>query len=211
MTEGTEERKEIEVQLGRREKQVQALASVHGVEAMEKREKEGKREPRAVQALALKDRRESLASLGPLGPLVPLALQPIFQLAVTAQLFQGSLDPEDQLDHMVSQAHRDHQELMESQVILVRMEKLVLKDLQASQELQVTLDPKGIRETAERDNRAPGDPQVLLDPQDLESDLLLWTWKALGSPLWILPRGHQVPLVPLVPLVLLVPLQQVQH
>ncbi len=70
-----------------------------------------------MQALATKERRESLA---PLAPLVPLALQgpqPSFQLAVMAQLLPESLDPEDQLDHKVLRAPRDHQEQMESQLV----------------------------------------------------------------------------------------------
>lgn len=209
VTEGTEERKETGVQLGRRE----SLAPAHGVEPVERRENQGKRDQRAVQALATKERRESLASLGP--PVPPALWDPqlSIQSAATAQLIQEALDPEDQLDHRVPQAPRDNQELMENQVILARMEKLVLRDLQASQEPQETLVLKERRETVERVSLAPGDPQDHRDPQDQDSDLLLWTWKAQGSRIWNLLGDCQAYLVLPVPLGLLVfpvPLQQAQ-
>lgn len=134
----------------------------------------------------------------------------LLQSAATAQLLPQAPDPEGQLDHRVPRAPRDHQELTESQVILARMEKLVLMDLQASRELQVTQDQKEIRETAERVNLAPGDPQDLRDPQDQDSDLLLWTWKVQGSQIWNLFGGCLAYRVPLVPPVLPAPLQRAQ-
>lgn len=216
MTEGTEERKETGVQLGRRENP--ALAPAHVVEPVERRENQGKREQRAVQALATKERRGSPVLLG---PLVPLALQDLhlgFQPAVTDQLPSArmaqwlpvSLDPEDHLDHKVPQALRDHQELMESQVILARTEKLVRRGLQVSQDSQVMLDSKERRETVERVSLAPGGPQDLQDPQDLESDLLLWTWKVQASQIWSPLGDYLAYQVLLVLLVLLVHLQQAQ-
>lgn len=78
------------------------------------------------------------------------------------------LDPVDQLGHRVSQAPRDHQELTASQVILERMEKWVLMDLQVFQEPQEMLDQREKREIVERVLPAPGVPQVHLDPQDQE-------------------------------------------
>lgn len=71
---------------------------------------------RAVQALATKDRRESQ---DPPGHLAPRALQGLrlnIQSAVTAQSLERQ-DPEDQLDHKVARAPRDHQELTESQLV----------------------------------------------------------------------------------------------
>lgn len=216
VTEGIEERKETGAQLGRRENP--ALAPAHVVEPVGRRENQGKREPRAVQALATKERRESPA---PLGPLVPLALQgpqlgcqpartARLPSARTAQLLPVFLDPEDQPDHKVRQAPRDHQELMENRVILERTEKLVLMDLQVSQESQVMLDLKERRETVERVSLAPGGPQDLQDPQEQESDLLLWTWKVRASQIWNLFGDCLAHQVLLVPLGLLVPLHQAQ-
>lgn len=216
VTEGTEERKETGVQLGRRENP--ALAPAHVVEPVGRRENRGKREPRAVQALATKGRRESPA---PLGPLVPLALQgpqlgcqpaktARLPSARMAQLLPVFLDPEDQLDHKVRQAPRDHLELMENRAILERTEKLVLMDLQVSQESQVMLDLKERRETVERVSLAPGGPQDLQDLQDQESDLLLWTWKVRASQIWNLFGDCLAHQVLLVPLGLLVPLHQAQ-
>lgn len=161
-----------------------------------------------MRALATKEIRENLALLAPLAPLALQGPQLSFQSAVTAQLLQQSRDPEDQLDHLAPRAPRDHQELMESQVILGRMEKRVLMDLQASQEPQVTLDLKERRETVVRVNLDPGDLQ---DLQDQDSDLLLWTWKDQGSLIWNLFGDCLVCPAPLVPLVLLVPLQQAQQ
>lgn len=89
-----------------------------------------------------------------------------------------------------------------------------LLDHQVSQEPQATLDLKERREIVERASLAPGDPQVLLDPQDQDPDLLLWTWKVPGSLMWNLfgdclaYLGHQVLPVPLVHLVLLQKAQQ---
>lgn len=88
---------------------------------------------------------------------------------------------------------------MESQVILVRTERQALKDPEASPGPRETLDSKEIREIVERVYPAPGDPQ---DLQEQEFDLLLWTWRALDSPIWSLCgdfQGHQVPPVLPVP------------
>lgn len=180
--------------MGRRERQ--ALAPAHEVEPVERRENLEKREQRAVQALAIKGKRVIKVHLAPLVPLALQDLQPSIQLAVTAQLFQESLDPEDHLGH---QAPREHLERMESQVILVRTEKLALRDLQASLEPQENLEPEERRETMEKANLAPGDPQDLQGPQDLDSDLPLWTWKVQDSQIWNLfgdCLGHPGLLVP---------------
>lgn len=70
-----------------------------------------------MQALATKERRVSLDLLG---PPVPLALQgppQSFQSAVTAQFPPEAPDPGDQLDHQVLRALKDHQEMMESQLV----------------------------------------------------------------------------------------------
>ncbi|TNN61892.1 hypothetical protein EYF80_027908 [Liparis tanakae] len=102
---------------------------------------------------------------------------------------------------------------MESQGIPVRMEKPALMDHLASQEPQGTLDQQEQRETVERVSLAPGDSLDLRDPQEPDTDLLLWTWKALGSPTWT-PSGdrlvYPVLLVPPAPPVLLVPRQREQ-
>lgn len=163
-----------------------------------------------MQALATKERRVSLDLLG---PPVPLALQGpprSFQSAVTAQFPPEAPDPGDQLDHQVLRALKDHQEMMESQAIPVRTEKLVLRDLQASLAPLVTPDLKETRETVEMVNLAQGDLQDLQDPQEQDSDLLLWTWRAQGSPIWTLFGDCQAHKVLLVPPVLLVPRQQPQ-
>lgn len=66
----------------------------------------------------------------------------------------------------------------------------------------------------ERDSLAPEDLQDLLDLQAQHSDLLLWTWRAPGSPTRT-PSGvyvdHLVLPVLLVFLVPLVPQQQAQY
>lgn len=190
--------------MGRRENQDPA----RGVEPVERRVNQEKKEQRALQASVTKVPRESLAHLGQLVLPALQGLPQSFPLAVTAQFLPESQDPEDHLD---SRAPRDHQELMESQVILVRMERLVLKDLQASQELQVILDPKEIREIVERVTLAQGDHQDLQDPQDLDTDLHLWTWRAQDFLIWNLSGDCLAHQVPLVPLALLVLLQQVHH
>lgn len=126
-------------------------------------------------------------------------------------MFQESLDHEDHLDR---QAPKGLQEMMESQVILVRMEKLVPRDPQASQEHQVTRDSKERRETVERVSLALGDPQDRRDHQDQDSDLPLWTWRLLDFLIWILSGdclGYQVPLALPVLLVFLVLPQEAQH
>ncbi|KAE8299624.1 Collagen alpha-1(XVIII) chain Endostatin Non-collagenous domain 1 [Larimichthys crocea] len=205
VTEGIEERKETGVLLGRRENLV--LAQAHEVEPVEKRENQEKREQREVQALAIKERRESPALQGRPVLLGLQGLQMSIQSAVMDQLLPGSLDHED---HQVPQGPRDQQELMESQVILVRMEKLVLMDHEASQESQETLDSEERREIVEMVSLAPGDHQDHQDPQDLDSDLLLWTWKVQGFQIWNLFGDCQACQVLLAPLVLLVLLLQAQ-
>lgn len=205
MTEGTEERKETGVQSGRRENLV--LVPVHGVEPAERRESLVRREQRVVQALATKERRESLDSLDPLVPPALQGLQLNMQSAVTAQWLPESPDPED---HQVPQAPRDHQEQTESLATPVRMENLVLMGLQASREPQGTLDLRERRETVEKVNLAPGDPLGLQDPQDLDSDLLLWTWRVQDSRIWIQFGDCLAHQVSQVLLVLPVP-QQAQH
>lgn len=180
----------------------------------ERRETLGKRDQRAVQALATKGRRESLVLLGPLVLLAPQDPRLSFHLVMTALWFQQPLELEGLLDHQAPQVPRDHQEMMENRVILVRTEKLVLRDLQASQEPQVTLEPKEKRETVERVSLVPEDLQGLLDLQAQDTDLLLWTWRAQGSRTWTLSGvyvDHLVLLVPLVFLVLLVFQQQAPY
>ncbi|KAK5890749.1 hypothetical protein CesoFtcFv8_014240 [Champsocephalus esox] len=107
-----------------------------------------------------------------------------------------------------TEAQRDHRGLMESQVILVRMEKPALRDPLASQEPRVILDLKETRGTVEMVSLAPG---VHQDFPVQESDLPLWTWKAQGSLIWNLFGDCLAYKVPLVPQGLLVPLQQAQH
>lgn len=175
---------------------------------METRENLEKRDQRAVQALAIKGKRVIKAHLVPPAPLDLQDLQPSIQLAVTAQLFPEPLDPED---HLGLQVPRENLERMESQVILVRTEKLALRDLQASQEPQEILEPEERRETVEKDSQAPGDPQDLQDHQDPDSDLPLWTWKVQDSPIWNLFGDCLVSPGLLVPPVHLVPLQVAQQ
>lgn len=67
----TEERKEIEAQLGQREN----LALAHGVEPTEKRVNLVKREQRAVQGLDIQEQKVTLDLLDPLGPLALQVLQ----------------------------------------------------------------------------------------------------------------------------------------
>ncbi|CAB1426641.1 unnamed protein product [Pleuronectes platessa] len=105
----------------------------------------------------------------------------------------------------------DGSELMERLVILVRMEKLVLRDLQASQELQVIPEPKERRETVERVNRALGGPQDFPDPLEQDPDLPLWTWKVQVSPTWNPFGDYLGSQVSLVLPGLLVLLQPAQH
>lgn len=208
VTEGSEERKETGVQLGQRENLALALALALGVEPVERRENQVKKEQRAVQASATKEPKESLAFLALLAPPALQDQQLTFQSAAMDPFLPESLAPEDQLDHRVLQAPRAQQELMESQVTPVRMEKRVLKDLQASQEPQVTPAPKERREIVERGILAPGDPLDLQDLQDRDTDLLSWTWRVLGSLIWKQFGGLLVSLVLLAPLVLLVPLRE---
>lgn len=126
-------------------------------------------------------------------------------------MFREFPDPEDHLEH---QAPRGLQELMENQVILVRMEKLVLKDLQASLEPQETLEPEERRETVEKVMQARGGLQVLQDPQDQDSNLPLRIWRPQDSLIWNLfgvYLGYQVPQAPPDHLVFPAPLQVKQH
>ncbi|KAI9535111.1 hypothetical protein NQZ68_007200 [Dissostichus eleginoides] len=163
---------------------------------------------RAAPASATSERRESRALLAPSAPSARQGPQLRLQSAVTAQWLPEPPDPEDQLDPQAHQAQRDHQGLMESQVILVRMEKPALRDPLASQEPRVILDLKETRETVEMVSPAPG---VHQDFPVQESDLPLWTWKAQGSLIWNLLGDCLAYKVPLVPQGLLVPLQQAQH
>lgn len=83
MTEGTEERKETGVLLGRRENQ--ALAPAHVVEPVERRESQEKKELRAAQDLATQGRRENPAPQGPLDLLASQGQQLICWSAMMGQ------------------------------------------------------------------------------------------------------------------------------
>lgn len=161
-----------------------------------------------MQALATKERRETSARLGDPVPPALQAPRPSTRSTATARFLPGATDPEDR---QVLRAPRDNPELMESQGIPVRMEKPVLMDHLASQEPQGTLDQQEQRETVEMVNLAPGDS---LDLQEPDTDLLLWTWKALGSLIWT-PSGdrlvYRVLPVPPAPPVQLIPRQREQH
>lgn len=90
-----------------------------------------------MQASGSLGRKVTEAPLAPPGP--PALQYPLqsTQSAATAPLFPESPGPED---HQALLDHKGPQESMESLVILVRMEKLVLKDPEASLELQVIPD-----------------------------------------------------------------------
>lgn len=147
--------------------------------------------------------RVSLVPLGPQALLAPLVLRfssPRAMMGLWCQLFLG---PEDPPVPRGLQAPRERPVTTENQEILGRTGKLAQKDLQDSLGPPETLDSEEKRETVEMVSLDPEAPQGLQDPQDLESDRHLWTWRALGSQIW---RHSGVPLDCLAPPAPLVPL-----
>lgn len=116
------------------------------------------------------------------------------------------LDLLDQQDVQGPTGPRAPQELMGSLAIQERMEKLVHRALEVSQELQEVLVPKDKRvrvETDHQDPEAPQVPQDLLDQAPVTAPhFLTWrdqdleTWTKYGDP--VVLRASLVPLALLV-------------
>lgn len=107
-----------------------------------------------------------------------------FWRAETALWWSGSLAPRGPPVRPGTQGPRDLKEQTENRVILVKMARQVLLDLQVFQEPLVILDLKERRETAEMPTlvqEVPRDCQALQDPGP---DRPLWTWKAQGFQTW---------------------------
>lgn len=153
--------------------------------------------------MPVSDTRAPRENRAPLVPPAPPDLQALLQSSPWAEMVPSCPLSPDQEDPPECLDLRETRGSTENQVILVRMERPALKDLQDSQGLPEILAPKETREIVERVSLDPEDHPDLQDLQDQGSDRRLWTWRALVCPTWRLsgasPDSQAPPALPVLP------------